>query len=107
MIKPTHLQGEAAKFWTRNAKRLQDAGILNDDSFDGFVLLCETWGHRAEADPKSKDPKERIWYVALNKQCQALLKQYGLLPRDRKRCDMEPEQDIGQVLQGKMEKRAN
>lgn len=105
MIRPTHLKGEAAKFWTRNAKRLIESGILTEDGYDGFVHLCELHSYKCGAIPDSGDSKERIWFLGLSKQYQALLKQYGLLPRDRKRSEMEPEQDIADVLRGKMERR--
>lgn len=105
MRRPSGLKGEAAKFWDRHSSRLEQDGLLDDNSFDGFTHLCEVHALKCAAQPEGGDPKERVWFIGLSKQYQALMKQFGLLPRDRKRADLEPELDIAEVLGKKMETR--
>lgn len=102
---PSHLQGHARTLWKKHFARLVNAGVIEETDADGFAEVCEVYRHLRAAKPDSGDPKERIWYIGLLKQWQTLSKQYGLLPRDRKRSGIEPEADLEQVLGKKMERR--
>src|SRR4051812_2914209 len=82
MRRPKELTGNAAKYWDRNAPHLMADGMLTDKYFDGFVLLCKLWSQIQAVGDSITDGKERVWYIGLTKQFQALSKQYGLLPRD-------------------------
>ena len=89
---PRWLKDDAAEFWKRHAKPLEQAGVLTDRDVDGFALLCEVWRLLRNTDPL-RDSKEAVRYIALVKQAQALMKQFGLMPRDRKRSKIESEKD--------------
>ena len=94
---PDYLEGEARKFFHRNRKRLEQLALLTEADFDSFCALCEIHGLRRAVYPP-KDSREALSFNSLTKNYLALLKQFGMLPRDRKRSKLEPEDDIGAVI---------
>jgi phage terminase small subunit len=89
MTPPKTLEGEALKFWKRNAPILERAGVLTEADYDSFTLLCTCWGklHGGEVT----DPMR---FVALAKQVQNLMKAFGLTPEARKRLKISLEPEI-------------
>lgn len=69
----------ARKFWTDHAKHLIEDGALTIRNLDLFALLCEVWGELRTVD--KEDSKGRIYYIALLKQFQTLIKQFK--PNDK------------------------
>jgi len=96
-VKPTvPLAGEALAFWRRHYAELVRKKILTPRDLDTFTLLCLTWGKLtaiAATPPGAVFYRESIQFVNLNKQYQALAKQFGLMPRDRKAGKLEGESD--------------
>ena len=88
MKPPTTLDGEALKFWKRNAPILEKAGVLTEADHDSFHLLCTCWGKLQD-----KEVTDPMRFVALAKQIQNLMKAFGLTPEARKRLkiSLEPE----------------
>ena len=89
---PIPLTGEAAAFWTRHHGRLVKRGILTDADLDSFALLCVTWQRLCELQgiaAGADNFREMVQFTNLNKQYQALAKQFGLLPRDRRSAKMD------------------
>jgi hypothetical protein len=103
MRAPAHfnLKAEALAFWKFHAKSLADDGMLTERDVHSFATLCQVWHHLQHADPTA-DGKERVWYIGLLKQYQTLSKQFGLLPRDRKRSGTEPEESLDDALDKRM-----
>lgn len=99
---PDYLEGEARKFFNRNKRRLEQMSLLTEADFDSFCALCEIHGLRRTVYPP-KDSREALSYNSLTKNYLALLKQFGMLPRDRKRSKLEPEDDIGSVIRKAIE----
>lgn len=100
MEPPVPLDGPARVYWDRHANRLKAAGTLTDADTESFALLCVTWGmlcRLQKVRPGAKRFRELIQFTNLQKQYQALAKQFGLLPRDRKASKMaagpEPAKD--------------
>ena len=83
-MKPDYLTGEASEFWDRHYDRLTEARVLTEGDTDSFALLCEIWQHIRQTNPDS-DSKQAVKYIALVKQYMALAKQFGLMPRERKK----------------------
>jgi len=84
----------ALAFWTRHAGRLRAAGLLTPADTDSFALLCVTWSKLsavAAAEPTAANYREVIQFVNLLKQYQAIAKQFGLLPRDRRAAKLDAE----------------
>lgn len=88
MTPPKNLEGEARKFWHRNAPILERAGLLTDADRDSFTLLCTCWAKLQ--DGAITDPMR---FVALAKQVQNLMKAFGLTPEARKRLKITLEPD--------------
>jgi phage terminase small subunit len=92
---PIPLDREALAFWRKHYRRLEDAKVLTDADVESFAVLCLTWGKLqdlAGIRPGADTYREMIQLVNLLKQYQALAKQFGLLPRERKaaRMDLDP-----------------
>lgn len=88
------LSGAAKSFWGRHAKRLQKAKVLTDSDLDSFTVLCVTFGmidRLKEVEPGADAYREMVQFCNLLKQYQALAKQFGLLPRERKQAKMSTE----------------
>jgi phage terminase small subunit len=87
---PKSLTGEALAFWQRHARPLWEANILTERDIDSFALLCRVWGVMNEMDISTGNENFRIMiqFTNLLKQYQALAKQFGLLPRERKIANM-------------------
>lgn len=75
---PKNLDSEAKAFWKRHAKRLQEAGTLDESNYDAFVLLCRTHGILATLEPK-KEKNGMIVFRSQTKQFMELAKPFGLL----------------------------
>lgn len=90
---PKSLTGEALEFWHRHAKSLYAAGILTDLDIDSFALLCKVWGaiEGLDVTPGEENFRGMIQFTNLLKQYQSLAKQFGLLPRERKTANMQPD----------------
>jgi len=91
---PLPLDPAALAFWTRHAGRLTAAGLLTAADTDSFAALCVTWSKLsavAAAEPSEENYRLMIQFVNLLKQYQALAKQFGLLPRDRKAAKLDAE----------------
>ncbi len=69
---PQWLETEAKAYWRRNAPALITSGQLNEQTLDDFCLLCSVWSDM-KACPRDES-KDRIWYLGLLKQYQALRK---------------------------------
>lgn len=88
------LTGEAREFWNRHYWRLKRARVLTKADPDSFALLCLVWGQLyalSGIQPGADAFREMIQFTNLTKQYQALAKQFGLLPRERKAAKMEVE----------------
>jgi phage terminase small subunit len=96
MLPPKTLTGEGRKFWLRNAPTLERAGLLTEADRDSFALLSTTWGKLVQAEENNLDA---IKFVALSKQCQNLMKAFGLTPESRKRLKIDlnptPQDEFG------------
>lgn len=91
---PLPLDPVALAFWDRHAGRLTAAGLLTAADVDSFAVLAVTWSKLATAakcEPGAETYREMVQFVALLKQYQALAKQFGLLPRDRKAAKLDTE----------------
>lgn len=77
MNKPKDLDDIAGKFWTRHARRLEDAGLLTEATFDAFVLLAKTYAHLHRLDPDA-DRNGWIRYFALLKNYQLYARGFGM-----------------------------
>lgn len=94
MEPPIPLTGEARKFWDRHSQRLSDRGILKGEDLDAFAVLALTWAKLAAISvtpPGADNYREMIQFTNLNKQFQALAKQFGMLPRERRVAKMDGE----------------
>jgi tRNA/tmRNA/rRNA uracil-C5-methylase (TrmA/RlmC/RlmD family) len=76
MIKrPTWLMNNhARKFWHDHLEHFVESGIVTEQTADTFALLCEVWGEMRAAD--KSESKGRIYYIALLKQWQSMLRQF-------------------------------
>lgn len=71
-------------------------GRLTESTRDGFVLLCSMWAKLMEGEANKLDA---IKIVAMSKQCQNMMAQFGMTPASRKRLKLdERKADIGAVL---------
>lgn len=85
---PLPLNRIARAFWDRHYDRLQAAGLLTDADLDSFAVLCLTWSKLAavsESEPGAEQFREMVQLNQLLKQYQSYAREFGLLPRDRKR----------------------
>ncbi len=85
------LSGPSRAFWDRHYTRLKKAGILTKADPDSFAVLCLMWGKLhalSECEPGADAYREMVQLVNLTKQFQAMAKQFGLLPRERKQAKM-------------------
>ncbi len=83
---PNYLDGEAAKFWQRNAPAMIADGRLNELTRDAFILLCETWADWVNGRANQLDANK---VVALGKQCQNQMAAFGMTPASRKRLKLD------------------
>lgn len=97
---PLPLNKVARAFWDRHHDRLQAAGLLTAADLDSFAVLCVTFSKLASlagAETGSDFFREAVQFNQLLKQYQAYAREFGLLPRDRKRskldADAPPTQD--------------
>jgi phage terminase small subunit len=91
---PIPLSGEALAFWARHAGRLAAAGILTDADRESFAVLCLTWAKvltLSAFEPGAGHYREMVQLTNLLKQYQALARQFGLLPRERRAAKMDAE----------------
>lgn len=89
---PLPLAGEALAFWHRHVPRLTAAEVLKPADLDAFAVLALVWGklyQLAPVAPGEANYREMIQLVNLTKQFQALARQFGLLPRERKQAKMD------------------
>jgi len=77
-MKKPKLPDEASRFWDRHASRLQKEGLLNDATFDSFVLLCKVHGLLTAVDPVADVKTGVIKFVALSKQFTLLSRGFGM-----------------------------
>jgi phage terminase small subunit len=95
---PSWLKAEAKQFWNKHWHRLCEEGAVDATrDVEGFSLLCEVWRILRHTDP-CKDSKEGLRYGAMLKQYQALAKQYGLMPKDRKASGFDKPKDALEIL---------
>ena len=96
---PTTLKDpDAIRFWKRHAAALASRGILTERDVETFCLLARIWALLERTDP-DEDPKQAIRFVGLAKQYQSLARQFGLMPKDRRKDgnigdDDEPKDDL-------------
>lgn len=84
----------ARAFWDRHYARLRAAGLLTDADVDSFAVLCVTWSKLAavsESEPGPDQFREMVQLNQLLKQYQQYAREFGLLPRDRKRSKLDTE----------------
>ena len=89
---PIPLAGEALKFWRKHFRPLADRGILTEADLESFAVLCVTWSKLVALsgiEPGPEAYREMIQLTNLTKQYQALARQFGLLPRERKQAKMD------------------
>lgn len=94
MSPPLPLNSVARAFWDRHHDRLQAAGLLTDADVDSFAVLCVTWSKLtvvAQSEPGAEQFREMVQLNQLLKQYQAYAREFGLLPRDRKRSKLDAE----------------
>lgn len=85
---PLPLNNVARAFWDRHHDRLKAAGLLTDADLDSFAVLCVTWSKLAavsQSEPGADQFREMVQLNQLLKQYQAYAREFGLMPRDRKR----------------------
>ncbi len=91
---PLPLNAVARAFWDRHHDRLRAAGLLTDADLDSFAVLCVTWSKLATisaSEPGADNFREMVQLNQLLKQYQAYAREFGLLPRDRKRSKLDGE----------------
>ncbi len=71
--KPKELDEIASEFWKRHFGRLKKEGLLNDSTFDSFVILCKTYSEITKLKP---DEAKNGWIRYF-----ALMKWYSLYAR--------------------------
>jgi len=90
---PLQLNPTARAFWDRHHDRLRTAGLLTDADLDSFAVLCITWGKlaaiAANSEPGAAQFREMVQLNALLKQYHSYAREFGLLPRDRKRSKLD------------------
>lgn len=94
---PQWLKDEAAQFWKTHAKGLVESGMLSEQDADSFALLCDIWRMIRQCNPLT-DSKEAIRYNGLVKVYLSMSKQFGLMPKDRKKSNLEPETTLEDAL---------
>lgn len=88
------LNPTARAFWDRHAARLRAAGLLTDADLDSFAVLAVTWSKLSAisaSEPGAAQFREMVQLNQLLKQYQAYAREFGLLPRDRKRSKIDAE----------------
>ena len=88
---PKHLTAEAKEFWTNHSKRLIRAGLLTEAEKETFALCCEVYKQLRNCDP-TLDAKSALRWQSSVKQFVVLAKQFGLLPKDRLKMKLEPDE---------------
>jgi phage terminase small subunit len=86
------LNRTARDFWDRHHDRLRAAGLLTDGDVDSFCVLCVTWSKLAaisQHEPGADQFREMVQLNQLLKQYQQYAREFGLMPRDRKRSKLE------------------
>ena len=89
---PLPLSDTARAFWDRHHDRLKAAGLLTDADLDSFAVLCVTWSKLAtisKSEPGADQFREMVQLNQLLKQFHTYAREFGLLPRDRKRSKLE------------------
>jgi phage terminase small subunit len=99
--RPSWLTGDAISFWDRNAKHLIESEMLGEKDADSFAILCDIYRLLRASNPLI-DSKEAIRYSAMTKQYITLAKQFGMLPRDRKKSKLEHEPELDELLDRKI-----
>jgi phage terminase small subunit len=92
---PLPLNAVARAFWDRHHDRLRRAGLLTDADVDSFAVLCVLWSKLAvlsAAEPGADQFREMVQLNQLGKQYHAYAREFGLLPRDRKRSKLEADE---------------
>lgn len=97
---PLPLNAAAQEFWVRHHDRLWAAGLLTDADLDSFAVLCVTWSKLvaiSASEPGADQFREMVQLNQLLKQYHTYAREFGLLPRDRKRskldADAPPQKD--------------
>ncbi len=91
---PMPLNAVARSFWDRHHARLRAAGLLTDADLDSFAVLCLTWSKLTAIsvnEPGAENFREMVQLNQLLKSYQAYAREFGLMPRDRKRNKLEAE----------------
>lgn len=101
---PPYLKPEGKAFWKKHYNRLMESGLMTVADEESFIQLCEVWSDLRTVDRDAGSPQALRW-GSLNKIYLALAKQFGMLPRDRKAAKLEPDQDIQDIINVKMERR--
>ena len=91
MNRPKHLTNEAREFWDNHAKRLQQNGLLTEADRESFILVCEIWKLLRNCD-QTLDAKSALRWQSLVKQYVVLARQFGLLPKDRIKMALIPDE---------------
>lgn len=89
---PLPLNKIARGFWDRHHDRLRAAGLLTDADLDSFAVLAVTWSKLAAVSESEPGPgmfREMVQLNQLLKQYQAYAREFGLMPRDRKRSKLD------------------
>jgi phage terminase small subunit len=89
---PLPLNKVAREFWDRHYDRLRAAGLLTDADLDSFAVLAVTWSKLAvvsRSEPGADQFREMVQLNQLLKQYQAYAREFGLLPRDRRRSKLD------------------
>jgi phage terminase small subunit len=89
---PLPLNPTARAFWDRHHDRLRAAGMLTEADLDSFAVLCVTWSKLATisaSEPGADQFREMVQLNQLLKQYHTYAREFGLLPRDRKRSKLD------------------
>lgn len=84
----------ARAFWDRHHDRLVAAGLLTEADLDSFAVLCMTWSKLntiAASAPGPENFREMVQLNQLLKQYHTYAREFGLLPRDRRRSKLDAE----------------
>ena len=90
--KPKDLDPLAGEFWGRHSLRLKKAGLLNESTFDSFIILCKTYSSLMKLKP-DEDKNGWIRYFALMKWYQLYARGFGMSTDKVIKLDTPTEQD--------------
>jgi phage terminase small subunit len=92
MNKPKELDPIASEFWKRHCPRLKKLGLLNEATFDSFVILCKTYSELTKLNPR-EEKNGWIRYFALMKWYQLYARGFGMSTDKVVRTEPEAEKD--------------